>query len=104
MPDIPEGAKKPTDRAKKDVKAEVDGGTAVMWRGEKVTMFSRDDWPWDAGELLANGQFVSWAQGALTKKSLEHVVAQRPTMREFDTLTEELMRAAGEDMGESGRS
>lgn len=104
MPEVPKGAKQPSDRAKKEVKAEVEGGAAVMWRGKKVTVLPRDEWPWDCGEFLANGQFVSWSRGALTEKSFQHVAAQRPSMRDFDELVEELMQASGEDMGESDRS
>lgn len=104
MPEIPEGAKKPADRVKKEVKAEVEGGAAVMWRGKKITMLDREDWPWDAAEHLGDGRFPLWAQGALTPKSFEFIQAQRPTMRDFNDLMERLMAAAGEDLGESGRS
>lgn len=104
MPEVPKGAKQPSDRAKKEVKAEVEGGATIVWRGKKVTVLPRDEWPWDCGEFLANAQFVSWSRDALTKKSFEHVLAQRPTVRDFDELLAELMQALGEDLGESDRS
>lgn len=101
MTDIPAGAKKPTDRAKKEVKAEVEGGGAVMWRGKKVTVKPRGDWSWDAGDMLNEGQFRGWAEGALTPDSLAHVAAKKPTLTEFGELMGELLDALGEDLGES---
>lgn len=103
MPNIPEGAKKPTDRLAKEVAAD-DHGASIMWRKKKVTVKPRRDWAWSSASDLQRGMFPEWAEGALTAESYAHVVAQRPSMGDFDELLGRLMEAIGQDLGESESS
>lgn len=97
MPDIPKGAKTPTDHEKSPAQTEAEGAetTVIHWRGHEFTVpASPDDWPVDVLLIFEKGQNANGLQLILGPKQWGEFMKTKPLKRDvvdlFDTMGETL--------------
>ena len=106
MPEIPEGAKVPTDHAKPaaQIEAERDKTTTITWRDVEFTLpATMDDCPLDAIEALESGKIAAGMRGILGNKEYAKFKAIKPApnfgaLKEFSDIVARAMgvETAGE--------
>jgi len=104
MPEIPEGAKVPTDHAKTaaQIEAERETTTTITWRDtEFILPASIDDADMDAFEAFEQGKIVQGTRGLLGPAQFAKFHALKPTVRDLKEFSDVLAKAMGvETMGE----
>jgi len=100
MPEIPEGAKVPTDHAKPavQIEAERDKTTTITWRDVEFTLPATiDDADVDAFEAFEQGKIVQGTRGLLGPKEYAKFKALKPNVRDLKEFSDVLARAMGVD-------
>jgi len=103
MPNIPAGAKKPSDRLKAE--AENAGSELTFeFKGHSITVLPFLDWERHALAHINTLDLDKWAECAIHPDSVAEFKGISCTMREGLSFVRECAEAAGADLGELGAS
>lgn len=94
-------------RAVKRLRAEAMFGgdpITVEWEGADVTIKPYKEWRASVTRAMRQGDFQTWAEGALDEASLDHWDDVDPVLEQVDALFQSWVDAAGIDQGEASTS
>lgn len=99
MPNIPEGAKKPSDRLKAEASNE-DGEFVAEFKGVPLRVLPFLDWDKDAVSHINNLNLSQWAAGALNPDDVAKFSGVKATLREALAFIKSVAAEGGGDLGE----
>jgi hypothetical protein len=98
MPQIPEGAKKPSDRLKAESAAE--GEFTAEFKGVELRVLPFLDWDKDAVSHINNLNLSLWAEGALHPDDVKKFASVKASLREALAFIKDAAAQGGGDLGE----
>jgi hypothetical protein len=97
MPEIPAGAKKPSDRRRAEESTETYTGTLD---GVEIRVLPQGEWRKSANVSLRQGDWDGWAASAVHPEDVKQFKQLDPTNNEFSAFVTDALRHFGVDLGE----
>ncbi len=101
MPNVPKGAKAPTDRLAAEAKA-VDGPDEMVMdlNGTPIRVLNPMDWDKNAAACMTTLDFAGWAEAAVVPDDLEKFNATKASIRQTLLAIKAVSEGASVDVGE----